>query len=103
MLLSVDLFYDVTFTGWRNLCGPSSGIFRGTQNVVADKIIKLWCQQVVELVQDYMEVEANQNCQGVSRLIEFLRVSLNLQNKLSSFNFTILILDCCDNYGPELN
>lgn len=58
---------------------------------------------MVELVQDYMEVEANQNCRGVSRLIEFLRVSLNLQNKLSFLNVTILILDCCDKYGPELN
>lgn len=58
---------------------------------------------MVELVQDYMEVEANQNCQGVSRMIEFLRVSLNLQDKLSFLNVTILILDCCDKFGPELN
>lgn len=58
---------------------------------------------MVELVQDYMEVEANQNCRGVSRLIEFLRVSLNLQVKLSFLNVTILLLDCCGTYGPELN
>lgn len=58
---------------------------------------------MVELVQDYMEVEANQNCRGISRMIEFLRVSLNSQNKPSFLNVTILILDCCDKYGPELN